>query len=619
MMFIKHVGVFGLILFMVSSMSFAGEYQSLTQIGVSAESIGRGGISGIEKKPYSLFENPAAMNESDAFSISLFNTTFLNDLNYKNLSMSAGTSMGTFGAGVMQSSVGDLVLSREVLRDGVSENEAIGQFDYKNKLTSFAYKSPQINHWLNIPIPVYLGASFNLFRFDAANYSGEGKDFNMGLYLDTKTTALSFYIKNLLNSEVVYTDSSDSSYDGRERLSRTIVFSGKHHLSPLDLEVLGEYQIKKLSKLMSFGLTYQPRWMKILGFSLGRRTTTVLGEPQGNITMGLSLKLRNVGFHYSVEKSEHVLLNYKHYFSIDYRLARPKVPQKKERDLEDELEEQIRRELEAKSQDTDEVFVQKPKTPAPHVVITTPDNWSRVSQPTVIFKGQADHVSSIVVDSKQAVVGPDGHFEIELSLEKENENNDFIIEALGVDGSVKQIRQTVFYDKPVGPDPVVNLVFPKDGYRSKKGKVLFKALLKHVAVVRVNGQPADFFDQGRVVTDLILKEGENVFDFEFVGKNGLIQRYRRTVFYEKERGPSPEVNLIYPLEGFKTNKNQVLFKALYKNVKEVRVNDEMVPSLSDERIIHNLFLKEGENVFEIEFIGNNEDVVTFNRRIILEI
>ena len=118
---------------------------------------------------------------------------------------------------------------------------------------------------------------------------------------------------------------------------------------------------------------------------------------------------------------------------------------------------------------------------------------------------------------------------------------------------------------------------------------------------------------------MILKEGENVFDFEFVGKNGLIQRYRRTVFYEKERGPSPEVNLIYPLEGFKTNKNQVLFKALYKNVKEVRVNDEMVPSLSDERIIHNLFLKEGENVFEIEFIGNNEDVVTFNRRIILEI
>ena len=151
-MFLKRVLIAILI---CSQASYAGVAELVTNIGASAEYIAVGGNDSVSYGAHSVFNNPTQIADNDSFSVSLFTTTIMQDVNYRNAAISKQWGRFSAGVGYMDATVEDIPETLEI------EDDEIGISSYYSAQAkaikgAFSYKASEqfsigmlINHYHN--------------------------------------------------------------------------------------------------------------------------------------------------------------------------------------------------------------------------------------------------------------------------------------------------------------------------------------------------------------------------------------------------------------------------------------------------------------------------------------
>jgi len=314
-------------------------YFDSLEAGTSASTIRIGDVYGFSSFAHGLFENPASLYRIYKFSISAFQTEFMDDVKYQNVALAMRMPVGILGMGVTQLGVSDIHRSDEL---SSGEFVSVGTFGYQNSLYKIVYQVSQSRY-------LHLGMSANLYQMTMDTVKGTGVNMELGVVLDGDNVDVSIVLKNLIeSSRIHYVDSGDYSdlavkYDvsevelssnGRtESLPLISIFGFRYRL-----KYLAFYgQIKTLGSsrkfVKNFGFDFQIPYISILNFSCGYREyykPAVMIESktsekviQGG-TIGVGLNLFGANFDYAFEKTfdniAYSPYQQKHYFSIGFSL-----------------------------------------------------------------------------------------------------------------------------------------------------------------------------------------------------------------------------------------------------------------------------------------------------------
>lgn len=295
----------------LTSLHANGDFFMVSSVGSSAEMISKGNIEGISDYSNNVFDNPAALKRINKFSATLFTTTLMEEIAYRNISMAFRLPVGVMGIGYMSADVEDIIRSKRVVFDEENNPEDYeflpdGTFGYTNNIMKLSYQISQTKnlHW---------GVSAVRYYTKIDDIDGEGFNVDGGALLEMYPLTLSFVARNVMSSsKVTYSN------DGEENLPLQGVISGLYRMREFDIYA----QIKTSGSTINedfnkaFGITYYPELFSMVEFSAGYKEFPVLREVQNNITLGLGLTLYDLKFNYAYESSDHPLYNGKHYFSL---------------------------------------------------------------------------------------------------------------------------------------------------------------------------------------------------------------------------------------------------------------------------------------------------------------
>jgi hypothetical protein len=308
------VAILILNIFLISALIADSDYFMITDIGTSAGMIRKGNIEGFSDYASIMFENPAGLYRTKAFSGSIFSTTFMEEVEYKNLCIAQRVPYGVIGLGLMTLGVEDIGITY-INYDKGGEFDETGQFySYQNNVAKLAYQVSQSDNF-------HFGASLSYYLTELYTYSGKGYNFDVGILIDTEPVGVSIVIKNLMtNLKVRYTNSEDDSYEALEDLPLQTVYSIKYNVG--EFTVYGQMNThggnKKLTT--SYALEYTPAFLPMISISVGYKEFLVINRVDNNQTLGVGLNLFGTNFDYAYEQSEHIQYNSKHYFSFGFGL-----------------------------------------------------------------------------------------------------------------------------------------------------------------------------------------------------------------------------------------------------------------------------------------------------------
>lgn len=301
------------LLFTATSTAAISNYFVPSEVGSSAEMIGRGNIEGFSNTSDELFNNPSSLFRTRKFTSALFATQIINEVDYKNISASYRVNRKlVLGAGYMGVTVDDIIRTYVVEDDPNQIIRPGGTFGYLNAIgkLSFAYSMNRNIHF---------GSSFNYYQTELDDVRGKGYNADIGLTYYSKGLQIAFAAKNILPNGVTFTRDSNPDYNEQEALP--IEFVASIQAPWKDFIVYG--QLKNGGRLnqaaKSFGIQYHPSFLSILEISAGYKEFPVLDEINNNLTLGLGLNVFNLKFNYAYETSEHIVYNHKHYFSVAVR------------------------------------------------------------------------------------------------------------------------------------------------------------------------------------------------------------------------------------------------------------------------------------------------------------
>ncbi len=294
-----------LIVFSISAIRLhaAANYFQMTDIGSSAEMIGRGKIAGFSRAANGLFENPAALHRIDFMSVSLFTTTFMEEITYFSMAGAIKTPIGTFGAGSFIAGVPEIFSTFEN-----SDKEILPQstFKYQNVMLKAGYELSTLSY-------LHLGAAgiYYASGFTIENYRGKGYNIEAGGILDLGPLEVSAVGTNLIPFFKVNFESG-----GYEKLAAQLTLSGRYDLGIAELFGQGQKIWNKPGILKSAGLNV-PMFWNLLNLSGGYKEFYSLNDILRTYTLGLGLHLSGLDFNYAYERSDNPFFNHKHYFSIN--------------------------------------------------------------------------------------------------------------------------------------------------------------------------------------------------------------------------------------------------------------------------------------------------------------
>ena len=285
----------------------------ISNIGTSAEMIGKAGIEGFDQSASSIFQNPASLSKIEGNSASMFYSQFLKDsLKYMNLSIASQTRFGTFGLGFMQARVDDIYETVEV-QDGSGNLEVGSTFAYKNTLLKFGYQ----NKYKNI---MNIGANFSYYLHDLNTVTGKGMNLDLGGLAYIKKFTLSLSVKNIVKiSKIRYTN--DQVEELPLSITPSVAYKRNNNMYYYQqiIGLNGGYTIDAHSA----GLSYNPPWLKKIISLTGGIKNIRINEKNGYSTkysIGVSLKTTLLGFHFAMESSDFYDQNYHYFFSTDIHL-----------------------------------------------------------------------------------------------------------------------------------------------------------------------------------------------------------------------------------------------------------------------------------------------------------
>lgn len=283
-----------------------GDFFISTDVGSSAEMIGQANVEGFTDKANNVFDNPAGLYRINQFSTSLFTTTFMNEVNYKNISVAMRLPEGVIGLGYMSTDVSGLI-STTANRD---ENQDITEitsdghtFGYNNTMIKASYQWSQTEH-------LHWGTSAAYYTTSIGDVTGQGINLDAGVILDYYPLILSISAKNVLGGKVKYSNG------GEENLPLQTTYGAQYNFN--EFQIAGQFKSKgsNHNMLKSASIAYHPSALPFLELSGGYKEYSVLDAVKSNLTFGLGLNLSTISFNYAYESSENIQFNHKHYFSV---------------------------------------------------------------------------------------------------------------------------------------------------------------------------------------------------------------------------------------------------------------------------------------------------------------
>ncbi|MGE4169733.1 MAG: hypothetical protein AB7F28_03335 [Candidatus Margulisiibacteriota bacterium] len=284
---------------LLTSKPMAAEYFLISEVGSSAEMIGMGNIEGYGSAANSIFDNPAALKRVNRGSVSVFTTTFMNELTYTSIAVATTTPIGKIGFGYMEAAVSNIPFTE--ISTGNSQFYSNLNFDYKNQITKISYEN-------TIAKNLSVGASLVQYSTSFYTFSGKATNMDLGATYDLNPIELSLFARNIFSGQQIQID------DGVETLPTQVVGGVKYTYN--DVAVMGQCSLKQGKNLFAAGVNYTPSFLPYIQLTAGYKQFLALNNIKSNVTLGLGFKLDMLQLNYAYEKSEHLLYDNKNYFSM---------------------------------------------------------------------------------------------------------------------------------------------------------------------------------------------------------------------------------------------------------------------------------------------------------------
>ncbi|MGA0241956.1 MAG: hypothetical protein ACO3K7_03025 [Candidatus Marinamargulisbacteria bacterium] len=269
-------------------------YFMITDLGSSAEMIRKGNIEGFSAGANSVFENPAGLYRVNTLSTSVFATTIMKEVNYRNVSLAFKSSIGVIAVGYMDAGVDDIITTTMDSNKNVVAN---GTFSYKNRVIKVGYQNTVTDqlHW---------GVNAVGYMNELHTYSGTGYNIDAGLIYLLSNLEVSLFARNLIPMQVTYSDSEDKTYSGKEDMPLQTILSLGYGWG--DLDMMGQFKYDGVNTLIGAGLDYTPGFLwDALTLSVGYKEFSVLDSTDNTMTFGVGLNLFGLSLDYAYEKSDH--------------------------------------------------------------------------------------------------------------------------------------------------------------------------------------------------------------------------------------------------------------------------------------------------------------------------
>lgn len=289
-------------LFITTTVTMGTTYTMITDIGTSAKMISIGNVQGFSQDADGVFENPASGAYVKGNSVTMFTTTFMNEVTYQKIAVAKNFSFGTLSLGYMSQGVTDIPETYE--SDETGKFNVLDTIGFKRSVYKLGF-SRQVTEKLSI------GMSVNAFTDSVGSYSSFGQNMDLGGLYKNEDLEVSLQIKNAIPGRFV-----EFSNDQSEELQVQPIFGVKKGF--YDIDLYGQYMMTEGLGLASAGLSYRPKLVKEISLNVGYKNYLVEQNVRSGATMGIGLTLGGMQIHYAYEHSDHVIFNGKHYISAGY-------------------------------------------------------------------------------------------------------------------------------------------------------------------------------------------------------------------------------------------------------------------------------------------------------------
>lgn len=293
-----------LLLLGISTQTFGdgADYILISNIGTSARAIGIGSVEGFSTEADTVFENPAGLARMSRKSLSAFGTTFMDEVNYRNIALSTPTKYGHFGLGYMQATIDSI--PKTAVNSDTNEYYVSSLFDYNSSVYKLSYA-------YDFTDTVYAGLTYSYYSTTFDSLKGLGSNVDLGFLMMRDSMDISLMFKNIMTGSKANYNNGTS-----ENIPRHSILAVNIKL-PANIDIMPQLKAQQNNLLWSLGGTYTPTFLPLITVSSGyKQFLTVTEQHRQNATFGLGLNLFRMHFHYAYERSDYVLSDHKNYFSI---------------------------------------------------------------------------------------------------------------------------------------------------------------------------------------------------------------------------------------------------------------------------------------------------------------
>ena len=287
----------------------AGYYAMITDLGISAQSIGLGNTHGYSDSSEAVFSNPATLKYSKGSSFSLFSAEVMSDIDYLQLSLSTQTDFGSIGVGVYQQKVTNIPATYEYLEAtiGMKKIVQVGSYDYKNSMYKISYQHPLGNNGS-------FGLSYNHYNVTIDSYTGRGNNIDIGFLAPLYQSTISLYAQNIIPNRQVY-------YSNNSAETLPTIISLTHIIPVKDLTFIPQLSHQRSQLLFSTGLAYKPSFIPYFQLLCGyKQQLDYTAKKHQKFTFGFGLTLFLLDVYYAYERSDYYLKDHTSYISLNYQL-----------------------------------------------------------------------------------------------------------------------------------------------------------------------------------------------------------------------------------------------------------------------------------------------------------
>ena len=287
----------------ITSAVSATNFVMLTDLGSSARSIALGNVDGYNNAADAVFSNPAALTHVNGYSVSLFSSKLMNEVNYFNAALSAKTAYGTIAVGIYEQSVSNIASTSSSSYKATQT----GSYDFKNTALKLSYQE-------DIASNLSVAATYSLYTMAVENYSASGSNIDAGILATFNRFSLSIFAQNILLNQTV-----NFSHNASEVLPFAISTTA---IVPFNSFVfIPQLKLTRGHALLSTGASFTPGFLPNLTLNAGyNEKLDYTAQKHSTVTLGASLNLLELDVHVAYERSEHIEMDHNMYASFSYSL-----------------------------------------------------------------------------------------------------------------------------------------------------------------------------------------------------------------------------------------------------------------------------------------------------------